>query len=225
MGDISPQLAALHAFVDTMGVTAAVAAVRVDVPLWDTAALVEDATSLLTSFTPAPQNGRLHGGKWQTLSLRSCDGTVGNDRNGMAYYDTPAWTASTYIVPHLLRSLEAADVPASSLQRVRLSVIPPGCNVAWHVDYTDTGAQGPLQSAAPSPAAQPNLPPGHGLAVPLTQYWLAGHGTVALRVADDAPTVSSPGSAATAAPLPIGQYTASSPQACCVGDVDPGTQK
>ena len=143
------QLQALHDFVAAMGATLAPPAIRVTVPLWDVAALVSDATALLTSFTPAAQYGELHGGAWKTLSLRSCDGSIHNDRAGPTYHDTPAWAASTYIVPHLLRSLEAADVPASSLQRVRLSVIAPDCNVAWHVDYTDTATLGPLRVHVP----------------------------------------------------------------------------
>jgi hypothetical protein len=163
------------------------------------------------------QFGPLHGSTWRTLSLRSCDGTMDNDRPGLSYHNTPAWAASTYIVPHLLAGLVdtvtssagvgagvgagvdagvgsgvgdsvaepegtvaestagnplgpgvcgveplrvpvgpgarvAAPGPAptsSVLQRVRLSVIPPGCNVGWHVDYSGTEAAGPMRMHVP----------------------------------------------------------------------------
>jgi hypothetical protein len=35
------------------------------------------------------------------------------------------------------------------LQRVRLSVLPPGTNVGWHVDYADTVDCGPMRMHIP----------------------------------------------------------------------------
>ena len=159
------------------GAGVAVAA-RVGVPLWDTAWLEADAAALLAAFVPAAQGGPLHGGRWQTLSLRSRLGTLGDDRPGLAYSSTVAWAASTYIVPwvHYLIMRLCLEVQVRSsnvlysphdcrhvlaelaspfervglvLDRVRLSILPPGTNVGWHVDYEGTESAGPMRMHIP----------------------------------------------------------------------------
>ena len=145
---------------------------RVAVPLWDTEALAADAASLLQRFNGGGvQFGPIHGDRWKTLNLRSHGGKHDNDRPGPSYESTEAWKASTYIVPVLLRQLllpylgakdllaaqagqavseEGMETAAGAcLQRVRLSVIPPGTNVSWHIDFADTAEKGPMRMHVP----------------------------------------------------------------------------
>ncbi len=127
-------------------------AVRVNVPLWDSEELKKDAEQLIRKFGSGVQYGGLHDGMWLTLCLRSTDGSTNNDGPGTTYKDSQAWNESTYIVPHLLSLLKSTTSTSSSkssssnqanqagsfFQRVRLSIIPPNCNVGWHVDYENT---------------------------------------------------------------------------------------
>jgi len=134
-------------------------AVRISVPLWDCKLLLEDAQHLMNKFPSAVQYGGLHDGMWSTLCLRSMDGSTNNDCASDQYYETSAWSESQYIVPHLLSLLTAAAVipkevesvgsTYSLFQRVRLSIIPPNCNVAWHVDYENTQRDGPIRMHIP----------------------------------------------------------------------------
>ena len=133
-------------------------AVRISVPLWDCKLLLEDAQLLMTKFPSAVQYGGLHDGMWSTLCLRSMDGSTNNDCASDQYCETLAWSESQYIVPHLLSLLSAPVIPKevvsvsskySLFQRVRLSIIPPNCNVAWHVDYENTQRDGPIRMHIP----------------------------------------------------------------------------
>ena len=130
-------------------------AVLLRLPLWDTSRLAEDALALLARFPPAPQYGDLHGGAWRTLCLRSAGGALDDDSPAPldCYAETPAWAASTYIVPCVLAALTGvlgtSPCNPSPLQRVRLSVLPPGANVAWHTDYEDTRDAGPARLHIP----------------------------------------------------------------------------
>ncbi|GMH61689.1 hypothetical protein TL16_g10019 [Triparma laevis f. inornata] len=110
--------------------------VQLSVPIWDAMLLVEDCQHLMREFQAGTQFGDTHGKAWTTLSLRSCDGTTANDAPSPSkqYMNSSAWDASTYIVPSLLKSF--GEDLVSCFERVRLSVIPPSCNVAWHCDYT-----------------------------------------------------------------------------------------
>ena len=121
-------------------------AIKLRVPLWDTALLEADARALLALFPPALQYGDLHAGTWRTLSLRSVGGALNDDSPASldCYAVTPAWAASSYIVPTVLWALHhvlGASVSiiakeefcsgtsraSGAFQRVRLSAIPPGC--------------------------------------------------------------------------------------------------
>jgi hypothetical protein len=115
-----------------------VGCVELDVPLWDTQLLVEDCKQLLERFSPGKQFGKTHDGSWTTLSLRSCDGTCNNDNSSPIknYLNTPAWFHSSYIVPTILHSFDAELI--LRFERIRLSIVPPGCNIAWHCDYMVT---------------------------------------------------------------------------------------
>lgn len=155
-------------------------AVQLQLPLWDTDRLKEDALSLLALFPPERQYGDLHGGMWRTLCLRSTGGALDDDSPAPlgCYASTIAWHRSTYIVPCVLQALArmSTSEPGGSgcsglselgahaafkfddasggdmdwlLQRVRLSVIPPGCNVAWHTDYEATENVGPIRLHIP----------------------------------------------------------------------------
>ena len=110
--------------------------VHLNVPKWDTALLVADCAHLMSTFVAGTQFGDTHDGLWQTLSLRSSDGTTSNDSPSPSaqYLNTDAWHASSYIVPNLLHSF--GPTLEGCFERVRLSVVPPSCNVAWHCDYT-----------------------------------------------------------------------------------------
>ena len=66
---------------------------RVDVPLWDAAALAQDAANLLRQFKSGKQWGPLHGDMWKTLSLRSHGGRIDSDCPGPSYENTAAWAA------------------------------------------------------------------------------------------------------------------------------------
>jgi hypothetical protein len=150
------QFAALDSFASLMSSTTLLpaglpVAVRLHMPLWDATALATDAIALLALFPPARQYGDLHSGTWRTLCLRSSGGALDDDSPGPHYDVTPAWAASTYIVPVVLRSLLSQSDPRGDLllQRVRLSVIPPGCNVAWHTDYEGTATAGPMRLHIP----------------------------------------------------------------------------
>lgn len=111
--------------------------VQLRVPIWDSLLLVEDCQNLMREFQAGTQFGDTHGKTWTTLSLRSCDGTTANDAPSPSktYSNSKAWDASQYIVPCLLESF--GEDLVNCFERVRLSVIPPSCNVAWHCDYTN----------------------------------------------------------------------------------------
>ena len=114
---------------------AQVGAIQLLVPLWDIDLLQKDAEKLLEDFEAGVQFGDTHNRKWLTLSLRSSNGSTDNDSPSLdlQYLNTPAWSASTYIVPMVLRSFGPTLI--KYFERVRLSIVPPNCNVAWHVDY------------------------------------------------------------------------------------------
>ncbi len=108
-----------------------------------------------------------------------------------------------------------------------LLALPPQEN-AWLLEdpggQTNPAVQGPLHSADPRRSAHPKRPAGQGIMTPPTQYAPLGQGAVALRVVTLGPTVYSPGSAGTGAPLPAGQYTSTPPQGRWVPEVDPTSQ-
>lgn len=162
LGNFRDALAAEHQADETR------VAARCESADWDAARMQADADSLMATFAPATQFGVLHGEKWLTLSLRSHNGQVDSDQPGLDYSSTPAWQASSYIVPNLVRMLQlpsssssftadqeqeagaSADIALDEiLQRVRLSIIPADTNVAWHVDYEDTHTNGPIRVHIP----------------------------------------------------------------------------
>jgi hypothetical protein len=128
----------LQTFIDCKAMASGVpqvVACQLDLPLWDVDLLVEDATQLLNTFQPGLQFGDTHNGTWKTLSLRSADGSTNSDAPSpnLQYIQTEAWRASTYIIPVVLASF--GPILVDCLERVRLSIIPPGSNVAWHTDH------------------------------------------------------------------------------------------
>jgi hypothetical protein len=162
-------------------------AVRVKCPLWDCKELMKDAEQLMIKFPSAVQYGGLHDGMWLTLCLRSTDGSTNNDavNSHGIYSNSQAWNESTYIVPHLLSLLKSTTSKSRSksspsnqvesfFQRVRLSIIPPNCNVGWHVDYENTFNVGPIRMHIPIQCSDQFMMNIGGQSVPMSEgeTWL-----------------------------------------------------